>query len=105
LESGGVSAEPVLPAGISLQRQATAPSSEIRLIGLTVDDALQQVDKFLDDASLSDLGEVRLIHGLGSGRLKKAIAGLLKDHLHVERFTPAPADQGGAGVTLVKLRA
>lgn len=104
-EAGGPSAEPALPPGISLQRQASAPSSEIRLMGLTVDDALQQVDKFLDDASLADLGEVRLIHGLGSGRLKGAIAELLKEHLHVERFSPAPADQGGAGVTVVKLRA
>ena len=102
--AGPGSADPVLPHGISLQRQSAASPSEIRLIGLTVDEALRRVDKFLDDAALSDLGEVRLIHGLGSGRLKQAIALLLKEHPHVEGFSPAPADQGGAGVTMVTLR-
>lgn len=102
--AGPGSAGPVLPHGISLQRQSAASPSEIRLVGLTVDEALRRVDKFLDDATLSDLGEVRLIHGLGSGRLKQAIALLLKEHPHVEGFSPAPADQGGVGVTLVTLR-
>jgi DNA mismatch repair protein MutS2 len=103
-EPDRTSAEPTLPAGISLQRRATEPTSEIRLVGLTVDDALQRVDKFLDDASLSSISEVRLIHGLGSGRLKRAIALLLKEHPHVESFASAAADRGGAGVTLVTLR-
>jgi DNA mismatch repair protein MutS2 len=95
---------PRLPAGITLQRRPAESAAEIHLLGLTVDDALERVDKFLDDASLSGVGEVRLIHGLGSGRLKRAIAGLLKDHPHVESFSPAAAGQGGAGVTLVTLR-
>ena len=103
-EPDRIAARPILPTGISLQRRSTEPSTEIHLLGLTVDDALQQVDKFLDDASLSDISEVRLIHGLGSGRLKRAIAHLLKGHPHVESFSSAVADHGGAGVTLVTLR-
>ncbi|HET6278664.1 MAG TPA: Smr/MutS family protein, partial [Candidatus Polarisedimenticolia bacterium] len=102
--AGPGSADPVLPHGISLQRRPAESASEIRLVGLTVDEALRRVDKFLDDAALSDLRQVRLIHGLGSGRLKQAITLLLKEHPHVEGISAAPADQVGAGVTLVTLR-
>jgi DNA mismatch repair protein MutS2 len=103
-EPDRIAAKPALPTGISLQRRSSEPSGEIHLLGLTVDDALQQVDKFLDDAFLSDINEVRLIHGIGSGKLKRAITHMLKDHPHVESFSSAVSDHGGAGVTLVTLR-
>ncbi|HEV7473774.1 MAG TPA: Smr/MutS family protein [Pyrinomonadaceae bacterium] len=78
--------------------------SELNVIGQTTDEAVDAVDKFLDEASLSGLSQVRIVHGHGTGALRRAIAELLKDHPHVARFTAAPQDQGGSGATLVELR-
>jgi DNA mismatch repair protein MutS2 len=78
-------------------------TSEINLIGKTTDEAPDIVDKFLDAAFLNGQSEVRIIHGHGTGALRKAIAGLLADHPHVDRFAPAPQDQGGSGATVVYL--
>ena len=78
--------------------------SELNVIGRTTDEAVDAVDKFLDEASLASLSQVRIVHGHGTGALRRAIAGLLGDHPHVARFVPAPPDQGGTGATLVELR-
>ncbi|HSP64136.1 MAG TPA: Smr/MutS family protein, partial [Pyrinomonadaceae bacterium] len=77
--------------------------TELKLIGKKTDEAVELTDKFLDEAFLNGLSEVRIIHGHGTGALRKAIAELLKDHPHVARFTPAPQDKGGAGATIVEL--
>jgi DNA mismatch repair protein MutS2 len=107
-ESGGNTAgggAPTLPQGVTLKRKPeSGTADEIHLLGRTVEDALELVDKYLDDVYLEGRSPVRLVHGVGSGRLKKAIAGLLSKHPHVEGFASAPADQGGAGVTIVTLR-
>jgi DNA mismatch repair protein MutS2 len=71
---------------------------ELNLIGCTVDDALDQLDKFLDRAFLSQLHEVRIIHGFGTGRLKNAVSTFLRDHSQVVKFKV----EGGA--TLAVLR-
>jgi len=78
--------------------------SELNVIGQTTDEAVDAVDKFLDEASLASLSQVRIVHGHGTGALRRAIAGLLDGHPHVARFVPAPPDQGGAGATVVELR-
>ncbi|HEX6717925.1 MAG TPA: endonuclease MutS2 [Pyrinomonadaceae bacterium] len=78
--------------------------SELNVIGQTTDEAVDAVDKFLDEASLASLSKVRIIHGHGTGALRRAIGTLLDGHPHVSRFLPAPPDQGGAGATLVELR-
>jgi DNA mismatch repair protein MutS2 len=78
--------------------------SELNVIGQTTDEAVDAVDKFLDEASMAGLAQVRIIHGHGTGALRRAIADLLKDHPHVARFIAAPQDHGGAGATLVELR-
>lgn len=78
--------------------------SELNVIGQTTDEAVDAVDKFLDEASLASLSQVRIVHGHGTGALRRAIAGLLGDHPHVARFVAAPPDQGGTGATLVELR-
>lgn len=78
--------------------------SELNVIGQTTDDAVDAVDKFLDEASLASLSQVRIVHGHGTGALRRAIGNLLKGHPHVARFVTAPPDQGGAGATLVELR-
>jgi DNA mismatch repair protein MutS2 len=78
--------------------------SEINVIGQTTDEAVDAVDKFLDVASLASLSQVRIVHGHGTGALRRAIADLLNGHPHVARFLTAPPDQGGAGATVVELR-
>ncbi len=74
------------------------------MIGQTTDEAVDAVDKFLDEASMASLAQVRIIHGHGTGALRRAIADMLKNHPHVARFISAPQDQGGAGATLVELK-
>jgi len=78
--------------------------SEINVIGQTTDEAVDTVDKFLDEASLASLSKVRIVHGHGTGALRRAIADLLNDHPHVARFVAAPQDQGGSGATVVELK-
>jgi DNA mismatch repair protein MutS2 len=80
------------------------PDAEINLIGRTTDEAADEVDKFLDAAYLEGHGRVRIIHGHGTGALRRAVALLLKSHPHVSSFSPAPENQGGAGATVVDLK-
>ncbi|HEX7721351.1 MAG TPA: Smr/MutS family protein, partial [Pyrinomonadaceae bacterium] len=79
-------------------------ATELKLIGKKTDEAVDLTDKFLDEAFLNGLTEVRIIHGHGTGALRKAIAELLADHPHVARFAAAPQDQGGSGATIVELK-
>ncbi|HEY6047025.1 MAG TPA: Smr/MutS family protein, partial [Pyrinomonadaceae bacterium] len=85
-------------AGANLQNKA-----ELNLIGKTTDEAVDLADKFLDEAFLNGLSEVRIIHGHGTGALRKAVAQFLKNHPHVARFAAAPQDKGGTGATVVEL--
>ena len=80
-------------------------SSELNVIGCTVDEALSRTETFLDHALLAELNTVRVIHGHGTGRLRRAIADLLRGHQLVERFHVAPPEEGGGGVTVVELKA
>ncbi len=80
------------------------PRAELNLIGRTTDEAVDEADKFLDEAFLNSLQHIRIVHGHGTGALRRAIGQLLKDHPHVERYSPAPQDQGGAGATVVELK-
>lgn len=77
---------------------------ELNVIGLTADEAVDRVDKFLDEAFLAGAETVRVIHGHGKGILRRAIAQHLSSHSQVERFHLAPANQGGGGATLVELK-
>lgn len=94
------------PSSTELQLSSANESSsaEINVIGQRTDEAVEAVDKFLDDAVMSSLGQVRVVHGHGTGALRQAVAELLKGHPHVARFTSAPQDQGGSGATIVELR-
>ncbi|MFY9435795.1 MAG: endonuclease MutS2 [Limnochordia bacterium] len=76
---------------------------EIDLRGYTVDDASIAVDKYLDDAVLSSLTQVRIIHGKGTGALRDAIQAQLSSHPHVKSYRLADPNQGGSGVTIVEL--
>ena len=89
---------------VHLQAAQQNGRSELNVIGQTTDEAVDAVDKFLDEASMAGLAQLRIIHGHGTGALRRAIADLLKDHPHVARFTAAPQDQGGSGATIVELK-
>ena len=87
---------------VAPDRAAGAGSSEVNLVGLTVDEALPRVDKALDEALLADRHEVRVIHGFGEGRLRKAVAGFLEGHPHVAAVRLGA--EGRGGVTVVELK-
>ena len=77
---------------------------EINLIGCTVDEAEQELEKYLDRAFLAGLPRVRIIHGHGAGILRRAVREFLKSHPHVATIAEAPQNEGGQGATLVELR-
>ncbi len=78
-------------------------SSEIHLRRLTVDEALFQLDRYLNDAFMSGLASIRVVHGKGTGTLRQAIGESLKDHPLVKSYRPGEYGEGGAGVTIVDL--
>jgi len=84
-------------------RTDLSTSTELNLIGKKTDEAIELTDKFLDEAFLNGLSEVRIIHGHGTGALRRAISELLTGHPHVAHFAPAPQEQGGGGATVVVL--
>jgi DNA mismatch repair protein MutS2 len=78
-------------------------SAEINVIGCTVEEAAQRVGRYLEDAVLGGLSRVRIIHGKGTGRLRRGISALLKEHPLVAGFQLASFEEGGAGATVVDL--
>jgi DNA mismatch repair protein MutS2 len=95
-----------LPQNVRFESAARdeAASSELRVIGCTREEALDRLDKFLDDAFLTGYPSVRVIHGSGKGVLREAIRDFLRAHPHVAGFDGAPREQGGAGVTEIRLQ-
>lgn len=89
---------------LKVSSSETSSASELNVIGQRADEAVDAVDKFLDAASLAGTSQLRIVHGHGTGALRRAIGELLKDHPHVARFAQAPQDQGGSGATVVELR-
>lgn len=74
------------------------------LHGLTVDEALPEVDQYLDDAFLAGLKKVSIVHGRGTGKLRNGIRNYLRTHAHVESMRPGEYDEGGDGATIVVLK-
>jgi DNA mismatch repair protein MutS2 len=79
-------------------------ASELLLLGKTTDEARDLVEKYLDDAFLAGLANVRLVHGKGTGALRRAVRGLLQEHPLVESFRDGEPAEGGAGATVAALR-
>jgi len=79
-------------------------ASELNIIGSTVDEAEDRVDKFLDAAFLAGLSQIRIVHGHGKGALRQGVANLLTGHSHVKSFATAPPNEGGSGATIVELK-
>lgn len=77
--------------------------SELNLIGMRTADALRRLEEFLDQAYLTNRGEVRIVHGIGSGALKKAVHEYLSDSPYCAGFRQADPHHGGAGATVVQL--
>ena len=93
--------------GITMRTQASDESAgdEINLIGCTVEEATGRVDKFLDEAALANRSRVRIIHGHGTGALRKGLAQFLAKHPLVDSQTFETEERGGKAVTVVELRA
>lgn len=77
---------------------------ELNLIGLRVDDALIELAKYLDDALLANLGQVRIVHGFGTGALREAVHDYLRKAKQVKSFEFAKYSEGGQGATIVNLK-
>jgi len=100
---GGASASAKVKVNIDLQPRAGS-LTEINVIGCTVDEALSRLEKFLDESTVTDQQVLRIIHGHGTGQLRRAVAEFLKEHPLVARFEAAKMEQGGGGVTVVELK-
>jgi DNA mismatch repair protein MutS2 len=83
---------------------ASAAIQELNVIGQRAEEACAQVEKLLDNAMLADVARIRIVHGFGTGALRRAIAELLSKHAGVEKFYPAEQHDGGGGATIVDLK-
>jgi DNA mismatch repair protein MutS2 len=99
----GTTPAPAVRVNVDLQPRE-GMLTDLNVIGCNVDEALSRAEKFLDDAALTEQRTVRVIHGYGTGQLRKAIAAFLQSHPAVAHFSLAPADKGGGGVTVVELK-
>jgi DNA mismatch repair protein MutS2 len=77
--------------------------SSLNIVGLTVDDAVPVVEKFIDNALLYGIKELRIIHGVGTGRLKLSIHQFLQNDCRIKKFYLGSPFEGGVGVTIVEL--
>jgi len=99
------SAPIALPSNVSFDYSSKQlDSNQIKLIGRNAEEARDELDKFLDDAFLSRLAMVRIVHGHGVGVLRRTVWEILGSHPHVARFEAAPRNQGGSGATLAYLK-
>ncbi|MGN0437340.1 MAG: endonuclease MutS2 [Lachnospiraceae bacterium] len=88
--------------GASMSKAKTI-KPEINLLGMTVDEAIMELDKYLDDACLSHLNQVRIVHGKGTGALRKGVHEYLRRQKYVKSFRLGEFGEGDAGVTIVEL--
>ena len=79
-------------------------SSEINVIGQTVDEAIFVIDKYLDDCAIAKLSPIRIVHGKGTGKLREGIHKFLKTNPHVKSFRLGTFGEGEMGVTIVELK-
>jgi len=89
--------------GYRVIRSARSPGEQIEVRGCTVEDALEQIDRHLDAATLAGLPWVRIIHGKGTGTLRRAVREFLSDHPLVSSYEPGAPNEGGEGITVAKL--
>lgn len=92
---------PIVTYGLK-RAQAAAPEITLDLHGMRVEEALVAVDRHIDDALMNDYPYVRLMHGFGTGALRRSIREHLRHHPAIRRLTGAPPSEGGGGVTIVE---
>ncbi len=90
--------------GMIFENKVKSIDPTINVLGKVLDDALLDVDKYLDDAYIAGLREVTVIHGRGTGTLREGLAGMFRSHKHVEAFRVGSHQEGGDGVTVVTLK-
>jgi DNA mismatch repair protein MutS2 len=96
---------PAARASVSIDLQPREGSlSELNVVGCTVDEALTRAARFLDETMLTDRREVRIIHGHGTGQLRRALTAFFKEHPMVSGVELARQEHGGGGVTVVSLK-
>ena len=86
------------------QSSGSSAAGEINVIGMRVEEATELVDKYLDEAALANRTRVRIIHGHGTGALRKGLGEFLKGHPLVEKSSFETEEQGGKAITVVELR-
>ena len=91
-------------AGSIKVSKSVSVSAEVMLIGLTVDEALAKLDKYLDDALLAHMPSVRIVHGKGTGALRNAVHGHLKRLSYIGDYHLAEFGEGDAGVTIAEFK-
>ena len=91
-------------AGKIKMNKSASVRTEINLLGKTVDEAVSELDKYLDDAYLAHLSSVRIVHGKGTGALRKGVHNYLKRQKHVDSFRLGEFGEGDAGVTIVEFK-
>jgi DNA mismatch repair protein MutS2 len=98
--------KPLLPRGVTVRTQPSQEptAEEINVIGCTVEEATRRVDKFLDQAALAGSSQVRLIHGHGTGALRRGLAEFLRTHPLVGTIRNEAEDRGGNAITIVELK-
>ena len=84
--------------------KSTSVSTEINLLGKTVDEAIMELDKYLDDAYIAHLPSVRIVHGKGTGALRKGVHNYLRRQKHVKSYRLGEFGEGDAGVTIVEFK-
>jgi DNA mismatch repair protein MutS2 len=88
----------------SMLNVKASPGMEVDLRGLMADDALDKMERYLEQAFLSGLPFVRIIHGKGTGRLRQAVREALRGHEYVKSFEEGGDKEGGEGVTVAKMK-
>jgi DNA mismatch repair protein MutS2 len=111
IEASGKSANAELPASarpssvtLHTQQSDEPTNEEINVIGCTVEEATRRVDKFLDEAALGSLPSIRIIHGHGTGALRRGLAEFLSTHPLVDKVRHEVEDRGGTAITIAELR-
>src|SRR5713101_3094573 len=100
----GSAASKLQSVTVTSQRGEAGTSDEINVIGMTVEEATDRLDKFLDDAALANKARIRIIHGHGTGALRKGIGEFLASHPLVEKHSFETEEHGGKAITIVELQ-
>lgn len=103
-EGGTPIASRLSGAELDADRMEAGNLLELNLIGQRTDEAIDRLDKFLDNAVLGELSQVRIVHGFGTGALRRAVTDALRHHPQVARYYHPPHNEGGNGVTIAEMK-